>query len=71
MEKVVCLTNEIPRVYEIERLNEKIVEVPRIVELEVSNPVIVKVSQIVEVIRDRPIEIPIVHQEVIEVPTIE
>jgi hypothetical protein len=47
MEKIVAITNEIPRVYEIERLNEKVIQVPQIVEMPVNIPYIVKINQIV------------------------
>jgi len=67
----VVVTNEIPRVYEIERYNEKVVQVPQIVELEVNNPVMVKCNQIVESIIERAYEIPIIQEKIIEVPTIE
>lgn len=36
-----------------------------------NNPIIVRVNQVIESFRDRPIEIPIIHQEIIEVNTIE
>lgn len=71
IEKLIVVNTEVPKVYEIERLNEKVVQVPHIVELPTEVPVIVKVSNIIEQIRDRPVEIPIIHQTVVEVPTIE
>jgi hypothetical protein len=33
IEKLVVVNTEVPKVYEIERLNEKVVQVPHIVEL--------------------------------------
>lgn len=37
-------------------------ELPKIVELEVMTPIIVRVNQVIESIREKAIEIPIIHQ---------
>jgi hypothetical protein len=55
----------------VERLNEKVVQIPQIVELYVDNPILVRVNTLIESFRDRPVEIPIIHQEVVEVQAIE
>jgi hypothetical protein len=62
IEKVVVVNNDVPRIYEVERLFEKMVEVHQIVELPIETPVLVRVNQIIESIREKPIEIPIIHQ---------
>lgn len=57
--------------YEIERLNEKVIQVPQIVELPVNNPIVVRVNSVVECIKEKAFEIPIIQQQIVEVPTIE
>ena len=57
--------------YEIERLNEKVIQVPQIVELPVNNPIVVRVNSVVESIKEKAFEIPIIQQQIVEVPTIE
>lgn len=34
-------------------------------------PMIVKVNQIIEAIREKTVEVPVIHQEILQVPTIE
>ncbi len=62
IEKIVAITNETPRIYEVERLFEKVVQVPQIVELPVETPVFVRVNTVVESFRERVVEIPLIHQ---------
>jgi hypothetical protein len=38
--------------------------------LTVNNPVIVKVNAVVESIKEKAVEIPVIQQQIIEVPTI-
>jgi hypothetical protein len=64
IEKLVTINNDVPRVYEIQQLEEKVIQVPHIVELPVEIPIIVKINNIVKEFRDKPIEIPILYQEI-------
>ena len=52
---MVTINNDVPKVYEIQQLEEKVVQVPHIVELPVEIPVIVKVNNVVQEFRDKPI----------------
>jgi hypothetical protein len=71
IEKLRTANNEIPRIYEVEKIVEKLVPVPQLIELPVEVPIIVYINQIIEAIREKPFEIPIIHESIKEVNTIE
>lgn len=71
IEKLITETHEIIKAKEVEKLVDKPIHVQKLVTVENYIPVLVEVNKLVEVYRDRPIEIPLIHQELVEVKVIE
>jgi len=65
---VVAVTNEIPKVYEVEKIKEKVIQVCQVVELPVNIPVLVKVNNVVESIKEKVVEVPVIQQEIVQIP---
>jgi hypothetical protein len=71
IEKIVPEIHIVNNAVEVVKHVDKIIEVPKLITVENVVPVLVEVNKLVEVYRDRPIEIPLIHQEIQKVECIE
>lgn len=71
VEKLVSEIHEIVKAKEVVQYIDKPVEVQKLITVENQFPVLVEVNKLVEVYRDRPIEIPLIHNEIQEVKVTE
>ena len=49
------VNNEVPKIYEVEKVVEKVVEVPKFVEITTKEPIFITTNQIVDKIVEKPV----------------
>lgn len=64
------MTNEVPKIVEVEKVIEKLVPVVEVKEVEKVNNVVVPLVKEVEKVVDRRVEIPMIQERIVKVPEI-